>query len=102
MNNDISGRLNKVLTLHLFSKLEKKEDKFLTFKGGVAAISKPITEGPSVSQRTFAYLKSRWTSCMACKAEALWKQARTTYTTKVLSYTGPHLLATDAQGIVTC
>ena len=41
-------------------------------------MSKSITKGPSMSQRTFAYLKSRCTSCLACKAEALCKQARMT------------------------
>ncbi len=64
--------------LHLFLKPRKEEDRCLTFKGGVAAISKSITKGPSLSQRTFAYLKSRCTSCLACKAEALCKQARMT------------------------
>ena len=63
----------------LFSKPGKEEDRCLTFKGGVAAISlSQITKGPSLSQRILAYLKSRCTSCLACKAEALCKQARMT------------------------
>ena len=87
--------------LHMLSKLEKQEDRCLifgkegrqglTFKGGVAAISKSITKGPSVSQRTFAYLKSRCTSCLACKAEALCKQARMTCNAKIGEVVPDHI-----------
>ena len=63
----------------LFLKPGKEEDRCLTFKGGFVAISlSQATKGPSLSQRILAYLKSQCTGCLACKAEALCKQAQMT------------------------
>ena len=91
MYNKTSCKLNKSFALHLLSKLEKKEDRCLTFKCAVAAISKSITKGPSVSQRTFAYLKSRCTTCLACKAVALCKQAQMTCNAEIGEVVPDHI-----------
>ena len=72
-----SGNLKKICSSVSLVKARSRK-MCVTFKGGLAAISKSITKGPSMSQRMLGYLKSRCTSCWACKAAAACKQTRMT------------------------